>query len=202
MTRYRIVGDVSHLSPYASGSAAPLWWGMAGLIAIEVAVFAILLASYFHLAHSSTSWPQGGIPAPDLLLPTVNTFVLLGSSLLLHWADTGIAKGDKRRLVVGMLAASTLALVFLILKVVEYSDVGYRWDTNAYGSMVWIIIGFHSAHVLTLLLKSVVTSVLSVRGYFNPERRLGVEINGLYWHFVVVVWIPLYLALYWAPRAL
>src|SRR5690606_3887305 len=118
---------------------------------------------------------QGGIPAPDLLLPTVNTFVLLASSAFIHWADTGIAQGDKRRLTVGMLAASTLALVFLILKVVEYRDVGYRWDTNAYGSMVWIIIGFHSAHVLTLLLKSIVTSVLAMRGYFTRERRLGVE---------------------------
>ncbi len=199
---YRIAGDVSHLSPYETGPAAPLWWGMAGMIAVETAVFTILIVSYFHLAHGAAQWPLGGIKEPELLLPTLNTGVLIASSLCIFWADRGIRLGDKRRLSIGMIAASVLAVVFLVLKVVEYSDVGYRWDTNAYGSIVWVIIGFHSMHVFSLLLKSVVTTALSLRGYFTKERRLGVEINGLYWHFVTVVWIPLYLTLYWAPRVL
>lgn len=200
--RYRIVGDVSHFSPHANGPASPLWWGMIGMVAIESAVFAILIASYFYLAHGSTGWPQGGIEPPKLLLPTINTVVLVISSLVIHWADTGIRRGDKQRLKWGMLVASILAAVFLTLKVVEYSGVEYKWDTNAYGSIVWTIVGFHSTHVLVLLLKSVVTTTLAMRGYFNEERRLGVEINGVYWHFVVAVWLPLYFLLYWSPRLL
>src|SRR5690606_38575740 len=132
--RYRIVGDVSHLSPHETGPAAPLWWGMAGMIAVECAVFTILIVSYFHLAHGAAQWPLGGIKEPELLLPTLNTGVLITSSLCIHWADTGIRQGNQQRLSLGMLAASLLAMVFLVLKVVEYSGVGYRWDTNAYGS--------------------------------------------------------------------
>ena len=79
--RYRLVGDVSHLSPHANGPASPLWWGMIGMIAIESAVFAILIASYFYLAHGSVDWPLGGIEPPKLLLPTVNTGVLLLSTI-------------------------------------------------------------------------------------------------------------------------
>src|SRR5690606_21977572 len=86
--RYRIVGDVSPFSPHANGPASPLWWGMIGMVAIESAVFAILIASYFYLAHGSTGWPQGGIEPPKLLLPTINTVVLVISSLVIHWADT------------------------------------------------------------------------------------------------------------------
>jgi heme/copper-type cytochrome/quinol oxidase subunit 3 len=61
---------------------------------------------------------------------------------------------------------------------------------------------FHAAHVLSVVLKTVIVAYLSIRGYFNQQRRLGVTVNGLYWHFVVAVWIPLYIVIYWSPRFL
>jgi len=198
--RFRPVIDVRALSPYSHSTDGTLWWGMIGMIVIETAVFSGLIASYFYLKSQSDVWPIGGYDAPKLLLPTINSLVLVGSSLVMHWADTGAEKNDQRRLRIGMVVASLLGLVFLVLKVVEYSGVPYRWDTNAYGSIVWTIVGFHSTHVLLLLLKASVVTTLAMRGYFNPERRLGVIINGLYWHFVVAVWIPLYFVLYWSPR--
>ena len=198
--RFRPVVNVRALSPYSVGADAPLWWGMMGMIAIEAAVFSVLIASYFYLKTQSPVWPQGGFEPPKLLLPTVNTVVLVASSVVMHWADVGAAKDDQRRLRIGMIGAGTLAALFLVLKVIEYRDVPYRWDSNAYGSIVWTMIGFHSAHVIGLLLKTIVVATLAIRGYFNAERRLGVTINGMYWHFVVAVWIPLYLVLYWSPR--
>jgi heme/copper-type cytochrome/quinol oxidase subunit 3 len=102
----------------------------------------------------------------------------------------------------GMTVAAVMALVFLGLKVYEYSNVPYAWDDHSYGSIIWLIVGFHSAHVFSVVLKTVVVAVLSVRGYFNAERNLGVQINGLYWHFVVAVWLPLYAVIYWSPRLL
>jgi heme/copper-type cytochrome/quinol oxidase subunit 3 len=61
---------------------------------------------------------------------------------------------------------------------------------------------FHAVHVLSVVLKTLFVAYLATHGYFTRERRLGVTVNGLYWHFVVVVWIPLYLVLYWSPRIL
>jgi cytochrome c oxidase subunit III len=198
--RERIAIDVSDLSVYGESHDDPLYWGFLGILAIETTVFACLVASYFYLRFVAGSWPPGGHEPPDLLLPTVNTFVLLASSVAVWWADRGIEKGDSRRLAIGLAIGIVLAAVFLVLKVVEYSDAPYRWDSHAYGSIVWTIVGFHSAHVATLVMKTTVVDVLAWRGYFNERRRLGAKVNGIYWHFVVLVWIPLYLTLYIAPR--
>ncbi len=197
---FRPVVDVRALSPYSYRTDGTVWWGMMGMVAIETAVFAMLVASYFYLKTQNTIWPLGGYDVPKLLLPTINTLILVASSVVMHWADKGAEVGDQRRLRIGMVGAALLALLFLVLKYVEYSGVPYRWDTNAYGSIVWLIIGFHSAHVIILLMKTVVVTTLAMRGFFDPRRRLGVVINGIYWHFVVAVWIPLYIVLYWSPR--
>lgn len=200
--RTRVVVDIGGLSPYHESYRAPLWWGMVGIIAIELTVFSGLIATYFYLKAGAAEWPPPALEKPELLLPTMGTILLVLSSVVVHWADTGIKQGDQRRLSLGMLGGAVLAAAFLGIKIVEYSDVGYKWDDHAYGSIVWTIVGFHSTHVIALLLKTLVVDLLAWRGYFDRERRLGVTINGLYWHFVVAVWIPLYVVLYWSPRIL
>jgi len=191
---------VRHLPNLVSGSRAPIWWGIVMLLAIESAVFGTLIASYFYLRIGEPTWPPPGIDPPKLLLPTLNTLILVASSLPMYLADRAVTRGDRRTLLVGLSVAIAFAVAFLVLKVVEYSGVSYRWDDHAYGSIVWLIIGFHSTHVISLVLKTIVMLVLAVRGYFNEKRTLGVQVNGLYWHFVVAVWLPLYVVLYWAPR--
>ncbi len=194
--------DISHLPNLVSGSRGTIWWAMVLLLVVEATVFGTLIASYFYLRMTEPDWPPAGVDPPKLLLPTINTLILVASSVPVYLADTGIARGNQRRLVAGMVAAALMAAVFLVLKVIEYSSVTYAWDSHAYGSIVWLIIGFHSSHVGSVVLKTVVVAILGARGYFTAERHLGVEINGMYWHFVVAVWIPLYLVLYWSPRLL
>lgn len=194
--------DVAGLPTHVSRTRAPMWWGMVMLLAIESTVFGTLIVTYFYLAMGEPRWPPAGIEPPELLLPTINTGILLVSSLPMHLADQGVAAGNQRRLRWGLIAALALAVLFLVLKAIEYSAVPYAWDEHAYASIVWLIVGFHSAHVLALVLKTVVIALFAWRGLFNPQRSLGVQVNGLYWHFVVLVWLPLYVVLYWAPRAM
>lgn len=194
--------DVRHLPNLVKGSRAPLWWGMVMLLVIESAVVGTLITTYFYLRINHADWPPAGVDPPKLLLPTVNTAILLASSVPIYLADHGITQGKVRQLFWGMVGSIVLGLTFLTLKVIEYSDVPYRWDDHAYGSIVWLMIGFHSAHVASVILKSAFVAVLAWRGYFNAERLLGVQVNGLYWHFVVAIWLPLYVVLYWAPRLL
>lgn len=182
------------------GIMPPFWWGMLALIVIETVVFASLITSYFYLRSGAVEWPLGGIDPPELLLPTINAFILLASSIPMYIADNGIKKGDQMRLRIGLTIGILLAIVFLVLKYIEYSGLDYNWSTNAYGSIVWTITGFHSAHVIALVLKTTVVATLAYMGYFNEERRAGVSANGLYWHFVVLIWIPLFFTLYIAPR--
>jgi cytochrome c oxidase subunit III len=192
--------DVSRYSPYNSGSAATLWWGFIGLITIEIVVFSSLISSYFYLRLVAREWPPAGVAPPDLTISTINTALLIASSVCVHLADQGIRKGNARRLKVGLGVAAVIVLVFLVLKGLEYSKMEYRWDSHAYGAIVWTLTGFHTAHVVTLVLKTLVVETLALRGYFNAERNLGVQVNGLYWHFVVVVWLPIYFVVYYVPR--
>lgn len=194
--------DARDFAVLQSGREAPIYWGICGMILVESVVFASLLSSYLYLPFFSPEWPPPAMKKPDLLLPSINTGILVVSSSFVHKADTGIRRGDQRWLKVGLSVGLVLALVFLGIKYVEYSGVGYRWDSHAYGSIVWTITGFHSAHVIALVLKTVVVLVLAFRGYFDERRNVAVQVNGLYWHFVAAVWLPIYAVLYYGPRVL
>jgi cytochrome c oxidase subunit III len=191
---------VEKLPVFLTGPRAPLWWAMLLLITIEIAVFSTLITSYLYLRFTSPHWPPGEIEPPELALPLGNSVILLASSAAVLWADLGIKKGDVRRLKIGMGVALLLGVTFLVLKVVEYHDAAYRWDTHAYGSIVWAMILFHSMHVGAVVAKGFVMEVLAFRGYFDEKRHLGIDINGIYWHFVALVWIPLFIVIYLVPR--
>lgn len=162
--------DAGHLSPYSVGSQAPLFWGIVGVLAIESMVLSCLVATYFFMRISQPEWPPPGIKEPDLLLPTIGTEILLASSIPVHWGDRSIAHGDRRKLWRGLLIGTGLAMTFLSIKIIEYSRLEYRWDTHAYGSIVWAISGFHALHVIALVLKTIVVAGLGWLGYFNAER--------------------------------
>jgi cytochrome c oxidase subunit III len=100
---------------------------------------------------------------------------------------------------VGFVVSFILGLIFLVLKYIEYSGLEYDWTTNAYASIKWTIVGFHSAHVIALLLKTLVVGSWAFMGYFNERRNAAVQANGIYWHFVVIIWIPLFFTLYLSP---
>jgi cytochrome c oxidase subunit III len=192
----RTIIPQSELPVNLNDTRSTVWAGMVGLITIETIVFTSLIAAYFYLRYYASEWPIGNISPPDLLLPTLNTGILLASILPIYYADNSIRKGNRQGLKIGLVVSFILGLAFLVIKVVEYSGYDYNWATNAYGSIVWTITGFHSAHVVALLLKTAVVFTAALRGHFSENRNMGVRINGLYWYFVVVVWLPLYFTLY------
>lgn len=197
----RLTLDVRELPSIVNGPRGALWWGMIGLITIEVVLFSVLIASYFYLKFLNPHWPPAGDKQPMLLLPTINTIILIGSSFAVHYADTSISKeNDKKKMKLGLVTSMTLGITFLVLKAVEYSQVEYFWDSHAYGSIIWTMVVFHSSHVLSVILKTVVVLALARKDYWTQERCQGIKINGIYWHFVVVIWIPLYITIYWVPR--
>ena len=201
MSARRATLDVRELPALVNGPRGGLWWAMIGLITIEVVLFTVLIATYYYLKFLNPHWPPAGEKQPLLLLPTINTIILIFSSVAVHYADTAISKkGDKVGMTRGLMISLTIGITFLVLKVIEYSQVEYFWDTHAYGSIVWTMVVFHSSHVLSVVLKTIVVLALARKGYWNQERCQGIKVNGIYWHFVVVIWIPLYITIYWVPR--
>ena len=187
------------LKKHTLGPKNVIWWGMIGLITIETVVVSGLIAMYFYLKLYNPAWPPEGIDRPHLLLPIINTVILLASGVAMRIADQGGKKEKRGQLLIGQASALLLAMVFVGLKWFEYDGYDYDWTTHAYGSMTYAITIFHAGHVISVILKGLVVFAMAARGMFTSDRRLALEVNGLYWQFVVLIWLPLFATIYLAP---
>jgi heme/copper-type cytochrome/quinol oxidase subunit 3 len=173
------------------------------LIATEAMLFAALIASYFFLRfQSGPVWPPDGIAKPTLELPLMMTVILLSSSIPVHIADRGIRKGNQRRLRLGLALGFVLGATFLGLQMIEYVEKLQEFtpSTNAYGSLFFIITGFHGSHVFIGLLVNMWTQWRAWRGAFDEQRHLTVQNFTMYWHFVDAVWIFVLSSIYLSPH--
>lgn len=180
------------------GREALAWWGMTWLIVTEAALFAFLLASYFYVASQSLSWPPGEVP--ELRLALINTAILMVSSGTMWWAERGIRRGSRTALRMGMLLTLLLGTVFLAIQGVEYGHAPFSPQSHVYGSLFFVITGFHGAHVAVGLLMNVFTQARAWLGHFDADRHLAVRNTAVYWHFVDVVWLFVFTSLYLTPR--
>jgi cytochrome c oxidase subunit 3 len=187
-----------HGPPEANRSSRvePQLLGMLLFIISEIMIFGAFFTSYFFIrVVQGDAWP-----APGMEIPTgpvaVNTAILLSSSLTLHWAQTSIKNGNRFGLKAGITATFLLGLTFLFLQVNEYVHLGFAPHDFAQGSIFYGLTGLHGAHVCIGLLLLGLIMVRSFRGHFSPEEHRGVEVPGIYWHFVDVMWIVVYTTVY------
>ena len=191
--------DVSHLPEYAFGHRNIMWWGGAALMLIEGTMFALLIVSYMYLKGRSPEWPPGYF-APVLFWGTLNTVVLLASSIPNQLAKKAAERMDLRALRLWLAVAIGFAVTFCVLRIFEFRTLNVWWDSNAYGSIVWVLLGFHTTHLLTDLIDSVALLVLLFTGPLQKSHFVDAAENSLYWHFVVIAWLPVYVFIYFAPR--
>jgi cytochrome c oxidase subunit I+III len=193
--------DAAMLPSFAYGHRSPMWWGTVGVAAIEGTVFALAIMMYFYLRTRVTVWPPEVLP-PDLLWGTVNTVVLLVSMLPNHLVTKASERRDLRAVRIWLVVCLAFALVFLFVRVLEFMMLNVWWDTNAYGSAVWFILGLHTTHLLTDAFDTIVLAVLMFTGPLEGKRYVDVSENAMYWYFVVLAWLPMYAVIYIAPRVL
>jgi cytochrome c oxidase subunit III len=198
--RERPVLDLSALPLHGMGSASPTWWGTFAFMLLEGSGFAIVLAIYLYLASLAPQWPINA-PPPDLLPGTLLTLVLLASVvpnvLVARWAK----RQDLAKVKVGMIVMSVFGIVPLVIRAFEFRALHISWDTNAYGSVVWTLLGLHTTHIITDLGDTLVLAVLMFTRHGSNKRRFGdVQDNALYWNFVVLTWLPIYACVYWVAR--
>ncbi|MEZ2224013.1 heme-copper oxidase subunit III [Rhizobium sp. RCC_161_2] len=196
----RVVLDVSKLPPHGMGTARPTWRGTCAFMLIEGTAFAPVIAIYFYLTSLAPQWPPGA-PAPGFIPGTFLAAMLLASVvpdiLLSRWAR----QRNLRKIRLGLIVMSLLGAAPLALRAFEFTALHVRWDDNAYGSIIWTMLGLHTTHIITDLIDSLVlTCLMFSRHADNPRRYGDVEDNAMYWNFVVVAWIPLYACIYWVPR--
>jgi len=160
-------------------------WGIAILAATEAALFGSVLATYFYLRFTSTTWPPAGIDPPDVTLPLALTAVLVATSAPLLLA-VGAARGERlgatRRMILLALAvqAGYLAVQIILFK----RDLGdFRPSESAYGSIYFTMLALHHAHVAFGMLLEL-GLVAKLLGGLTPYRQVGVRVVALYWCFV------------------
>jgi heme/copper-type cytochrome/quinol oxidase subunit 3 len=191
--------DVSAMPSFGFSHRSVMWWGTLGLMAIEGTVFALAVLAYFYLRAHANQWPMTGAP-PELLWGTVNTIVMLLSLWPNHWAKHAAEHHDRSQVCRALLVCLAFALVFFVVRVLEFRSLNVSWDTDAYGSVVWLLMGLHTVHILTDVYDTVVLTVLFHTGPLEGKRYVDVSENSLYWYFVVYSWLPIYAVVYWAPR--
>ena len=170
--------------------------GMLLFIASEVMIFGSFFTAYFFIRIvNEYSWPPEGSELP-VFVAGVNTAILVTSSFTMHWALQSIKRGSRAGLQAGMVLTFALGLVFLLTQAREYSRVGFAPHDNAFGTIFYGLTGLHGAHVFVGLTLLLMVTIRSFRGHFSPEHHHGVELPGIYWHFVDVMWIVVYSSVY------
>ncbi|PXW26414.1 cytochrome c oxidase subunit I [Paraburkholderia caballeronis] len=191
--------DVRALPSFGFGARSPMWWATLGLMLIEGTVFAIAVVMYFYLRSANATWPLNA-PPPDWRWGTLNTFVLLASLLPNEAARRAANRGDRAGSRFWLSVCLGFALVFLIVRAVEFTALNVSWYTNAYGSIVWLLLGLHTTHLITDTVDTAVLAVLLFTGPFEGRRFVDTSENAVYWYFVVLSWLPIYAVVYLAPR--
>jgi cytochrome c oxidase subunit 3 len=174
--------------------------GILLFIVSEVMLFGAFFASYFFIrvvANEGNPWPPEPFELP-VAVAGVNTAILISSSFTVHWALESIRRGNRNGLRVGLAATWLLGATFLFIQINEYVHIGFSGRDGAFGSIFYGLTGLHGAHVFVGLLLLSFANIRAWKGHFGPkaEDHLGVEVPGIYWHFVDVMWIIVFTTVY------
>ncbi len=180
------------------GKRASGWYGMMTLIATEASLFVYLLFSYYYFAFQyGRHWLPAELPSFRLSGP--NTVLLILSSVAVWLGERGLHKGSRTRLVIGLVIGFALGAVFVGIQTVEWMDKPFGLSSHSYGSLYFVVTGFHMAHVVAGLVVLLVLAMWSGAGYFDAERSSAVSIGAVYWHFVDAVWLAVFFTFYVTP---
>jgi cytochrome c oxidase subunit III len=171
--------------------------GMLLFIGSEIMLFGSFFTAYFfvRVVNSAPEWPPEPFHLP-VFVAGVNSAILLTSSFTMHWSLQAIKRGSRAGLQAGLVLTFLLGLTFLLTQVREYSRVGFAPKDGSFGTVFYGLTGLHGAHVFVGLTLLGFATIRAFRGHFSPQAHWGVEIPGIYWHFVDVMWIVVYTTVY------
>jgi cytochrome c oxidase subunit 3 len=188
------------------------WWGMIFFITSEALIFANLIAVYLYLEirNMNGPWafrlpPTSDLPYLNYVFPLFNTFILLASSIPVRFAGAGIAKGNRRNMVLGLLGTIVLGSIFLGGQLFEYTNLfkqNFTAQYQVFGSAFFTLTGFHGLHVTVGVLFLVICFIRAMRGDFTARDHFAVQAGEMYWHFVDLVWVVVFSTVYLLPLLL
>src|SRR3954463_11986657 len=183
--------DIASLPTVTYGPRDLMWWGTIGFMVIEGWTTALLIAAYLYLRQNYEAWPPLRTPYPSLLIPTINLALLLISTIPAFVVARAAKRLDRPAVKRWLVITCIVSIPTLVLRWWELWALNTRWDTNAYGSAAWTIVGFHAS-----LLVLDVADTLGLAGFYflrpMPVKSFSdASDNSFYWYFTVGIWIPI-----------
>jgi cytochrome c oxidase subunit I+III len=199
--RPRAVIDVSALPDTVFGPRDIMWWGTLGFVLIEGFTLVLCVVVYVYLRQNFSAWPPEGTRPPSLLVPSIQLAIMLGSLPLVHWLSESAHAFDLRKVRIGLTAASVVGLVSFVLRVAGclYS-LNVKWDTNAYGSAQWLVLGAHSTLLLMEWIE--ITGIAAVFWLAPVQRKHFSDVTDavFYWWFMVLGYVPIFILSFLLPH--
>ena len=196
--------DNSSLPPEATADAAKNHeehqdlrvFGLLTFLASESLMFGGFFAAYLLLRGATEVWPPEGTEV-ELLLPTINTIILVSSSFVIHMGDTAVKKNDVKGMRLWYAVTALMGIIFLGGQAYEYLTLGYGLTENVFANCFYLMTGFHGLHVLigVCLILGVIWRSRR-EGHYSNVKHTGIEMAEIYWHFVDIIWIILFTLLY------
>ena len=135
-----------------------------------------------------------------IALPLALLAGLLASVLPNYYAKRAAERYDLRAVRIGMVVCLIFGVAFTAVRALEFTTLNVSWDTNAYGSVVYLLLGLHTTHLVTDVMDTAVLAALMFTGPLEKSRFVDVSENAVYWNFVVAAWLPIYAVIYGMPR--
>ena len=206
-----VVREAEHEGHHTPTVELGLRYGMVLFIASEVMFFVAWFWAFFdaslfadearqvaRVTFTGGTWPPTGVEVFDPFhLPLLNTIILLTSGATVTWAHHALREGKRSGLIQGLCVTVALGVAFTAVQAYEYAHAPFAFTDGIYSSTFFMATGFHGAHVLIGSIFLIVCLARSIAGHFQPEHHFGFEAAAWYWHFVDVVWLFLFFAVYW-----
>ena len=194
--------DVSALPTVTFKDKSLMTWGTMAFVTIEGWTLALCVVGYLYVRHNFETWPPPRVPNPSLLIPCINLGLMLVSLIPTWWIARRARALDKRAVSLGLFVSGGLGLAVLALRWFELWALNVRWDTNAYGSVAWLVVGMHATLLVMDVVDTVALAGLLTAKEVPPHFFGDVWDNSLYWFFIVLAWVPLFALVYLGPYVL
>jgi heme/copper-type cytochrome/quinol oxidase subunit 3 len=189
--------EVGELPTHAFGHRDPLWWGVILLVCIEGTMLVLLTLSYFYLRDRMTPWPVEPVPARLAWIGTAELALWLASIAPMHRAARAAVQGSVRGMRVGLIVSTLPAIGALVCRYLILDGLPFRWDANAYASVVWTLLGLQWLHGLTGAGENLLYIVLLFRGPVEQKHRVDIQVSTPLWYFVIagalLVWAVVFI---------
>ena len=197
----RAVLDVAMLDDHSFGIRAPIWWGNLLMILIEGTAFALMVVAYYYIRRNFNTWPPERTYLPDMGVSSVNVVLQLASVAPI-WYASKLALAHKPPEEIGrwLMVVVAFGIAAIVLRAFELRGLHTRYDSNAYGSITWMILITHLAHLIAGSLETLLIALVMFLGPVERKHYTDTTVMAVYWYFVVGSWVALWLVVFVSVR--